>query len=194
MNPSGSPSPLAAHLRKRHQPVKGQREKYYAQEPARTAEFRFLLDQELSELRQRQLRRGGEPARWRDRRSQQQGFRRAGPPVHVERVACLSRRRTKRRIRRFRQVAPADMDGSTSRDLDPRRAGRACRLSEGPLSGRRWLSGRRDGREAPVGSEARSSPRPSWRGVGRGPFLLCHAISGNARFAGYSANNVTVTA
>ena len=69
--------------RETHQPAKRTCEKHYAQEPARTAEFRFLLDQELPELRQRQLRRGEEPAGRRDRRPQQQGFLRTGPELHL---------------------------------------------------------------------------------------------------------------
>ena len=111
-----------------------------------------------SELRQRQLRRGSEPARWRDRRSQQQGLGRAGPPVHVGRVACFSRRRTKRGIRPFRQVAR--LDAQSEQNLMTSRSGGVLSffrvLDATPLA---VAGGVGPGRAAKVSSSPAGSPR-----------------------------------
>ncbi|HUB22148.1 MAG TPA: ATP-binding protein [Streptosporangiaceae bacterium] len=67
--PPGSSAPLQSTLRKT--PTGKGKRGHYAQESTRTAGFWSGLDQELSELRRRQLRRGGLPARRRGRRPQQ---------------------------------------------------------------------------------------------------------------------------
>ena len=159
--PSGSPPPLRQLFRK-HQPMRGNMSTTL-RSPHERPTAGFLLDQELSELRRRQLRRGGQPAQGRDRRPQQQGLRRAGPAVHAGRVARFSRGRTKRGIR-----PPGHMtDAVAGRHRSRRRAFIRDGRPSGGATPRsiRWPAG---------GSSPTSAVHGLVEGVARGEHLADH--------------------
>ena len=79
-----------------------QRLAHDADRPNLTLQILPVLGEELPELLQQQLRRGGIPAGRPDRCPPQQGHRRPGSPVYAGRVARISRRGAKRGVRRHR--------------------------------------------------------------------------------------------